>query len=78
VISIPYELIANIIASAYILYGFVIAEIRGRIVILILAAATFLGPKILPSLAMRIACFAARVLLAIGCALYGKWRNASP
>lgn len=74
----PYELIANIIAGFFIFTGFLAAEERGRITIVLLAAATLIVPPVAGSNTARLVCFGARVLLGIGCAMYVKWRNAAP
>jgi len=78
IVQIPYALIGNIVAAVFIIAAFLAAEARGRIAIVVLAAATFVVPKLSASSTVDIVCFTARILLAIGCALYVKWRNAMP
>ena len=78
IVPIPYELIGNIVAAGFIIYGFVLAEARGRIAIAGLAAATFIVPKLAGPGAVGTVCYVARIILAIGCAIYAKWRSAAP
>jgi hypothetical protein len=77
IVQIPYALIGNIVAAGFIIAGFVLAETRGRIVIAALAAATFIVPKLAESLTVGTVCYVARIVLALGCAIYTKWRNAA-
>ena len=78
VVQIPYALFGNIAAAGLIIYGFVLAAARGRIAIAVFAAATIVVPKLAPSLAVETVCFVARIALALGCAIYAKWRNPAP
>ncbi len=78
IIPIPYALIANVIAGFFIVRGFLAAEERGRIVIVVLAAATLIVPRLFASGTVGLFCFVARVLVGIGCAMYVKFKNAAP
>jgi hypothetical protein len=78
IVQIPYALIGNIVAAALIIAGFLAAETGGRIAIVLLAGATLVIPKLAASPTVGVVCFTARILLAIGCALYVKWRNSAP
>ena len=57
-------------------YAFVEAEDRGRVLIASLMGAAFLLPRLFPSLTLRLVCFVARMILAIGCVVYLKWKQA--
>jgi len=73
-LTIPYQLIGTIIALGIMAYAFYEAETTGRWVILVLAAATLIVPKIFPSSTVGLLCFIARILIAIACYIYLKIR----
>ncbi len=65
--------IATFVAIVLMGLAFYEAEARGRIIIFSLASITFLFPVFVPSPALGIICFVARILLGIGCFVYWKW-----
>jgi len=75
-ITIPYELIGTLVALGLMAAAFYQAENKGRIVIFVLAATTFIVPKIFPGSTVHLVSFIARTLVAAGCYVYVKWRNA--
>ena len=71
----PYFLIGNIIAVALGGLAFYEAGIKGRIVLLVLFGATFLVPKLVPGLTISYFMIAARMVIAVGCYIFIRWRN---
>jgi hypothetical protein len=73
---VPYQLIGTIIALGIMAYAFYEAETTGRLIILGLASATFLIPKIFPASAVGLICYVTRILIAIACYIYLKIKSA--
>jgi len=71
-----YFLTGTLIALGLMASAFYQAENKGRIVIFFLAATTFIVPKIFPGSTVHLISFIARILVAAGCYVYVKWRNA--
>jgi len=73
--GIPYGLIGNIIAVAIAIYAFSMAENKGRVIIATVMISLFVLPRLSPSTAFSIICFAGRMVFGIGCLLYIKWQR---
>lgn len=73
--GIPYGLIGDIIAAAIAIIAFSMAENKGRIIIATGMISLFVLPRLIPSTALSIICFAGRMLFGISCLLYVKWRR---
>jgi hypothetical protein len=73
--GIPYGLIGDIIATAIAIFAFSMAENKGRIIIATVMISLFLLPTLISVQAVRIICFAGRMLFGISCLLYIKWQR---
>ncbi len=62
-----YGIIGNVIAVGLAVKAFIGAEVRGRIVILVLIGATFLAPRLFPGRSVSLIAFIARLVVGIGC-----------
>lgn len=74
--GIPYGSIGTGVAIILIALAIYEAEIKGRIIILVLALLTFLLPVLFRTAVLNLICYIARLLLGIGCYIYLKWQNA--
>jgi ABC-type glycerol-3-phosphate transport system permease component len=72
----PYAAIGTIIALGMMAYAFYEAENRGRLVILVLASATFIIPELFSTSTIGLICYISRILIGIGCYIYVKIRHA--
>ena len=73
--GIPYGAIGDIIALAVVVIAFTMAENKGRIIIATVMISLFVFPRLIPSTALSIICFAGRMVFGIGCLLYIKWQR---
>lgn len=71
----PYFLIGNIAAVVAGVLAFNKAGTGGRIALVVLFGATFLGPEIIHEPEIPYLMLAARALLAVGCYVFTRWRN---
>jgi hypothetical protein len=72
---VPYFLIGNAAALVAGVLAFIEAELPGRVVIVILLGGTFLVPKLVPGVTILYIMLAARMVIAVGCYLFYRWRN---
>jgi hypothetical protein len=73
--GIPYGSIGDIFALAIAVIAFSMAENKGRIIIATVIISLFALPRIIPSTAFSVICFAGRMVFGIGCLLYIKWQG---
>jgi hypothetical protein len=71
-----YTIIGTILSLGIIVYALLEADSKGRITIIILVAATYILQKAFPGFVISTICFVLRILIAIGCYIYIKFRNA--
>jgi hypothetical protein len=76
-VTVPYLLIGNVISVFLAVYVFIIAETKGRIVIITAMAMSFVIPKLWPDQSVDLICSIGRVLCGIGCVIYIKWQAVS-
>jgi len=71
-----YTIIGTLLSIGVITYAFVEADSKVRITIIILVAATYILQKIFPGFVIGTICFVLRILIAIGCYIYIRFKNA--
>jgi hypothetical protein len=73
--SLFYGIVGNVIAIGLAAKSFVESETRGRIVILVLIGTTFLIPRLFPGRTVSLVAFIARMIVAIGCYFFLRYRG---
>jgi len=73
--SLFFGIVGNVIAVGLAVKAFIEAQGLGRVAILILMGGTFLVPRVWPGQTMSLAAFVARMLVAVGCYLFLRYRR---
>ena len=71
-LTIPYELIANIIVLIVFIFAFITAETKGKIILATIAAFLLILPYIFPTREVALAGFVGKAIFGIACYLYLK------
>jgi hypothetical protein len=71
-----YTILGTILSLGIIVYALLVAGSKGRITIIILVAATYILQKAFPGFVIGTICFVLRILIAICCYIYIKFKNA--
>ena len=74
--SLIYGWVADLACIVLAVVVFIQAGEKGRIAIPVLMGAVYGVPRLWPSPTVALVCFLAKIILAIGCAIYVKWSNA--
>jgi len=66
----PYLPLINFVVFIIFIFAFITAEIRGKIILVVIMALLFILPYLFPFSAVVWACFVGKVIFGIACFLY--------